>query len=132
MCVWICVLNAVVFVCAHLLYMCMSDLPYSQRSHALYPLWEELAQALKDREDVVIARIDASANDINLSMQDSYPSLRLFPALYAERVGHTTSNDFSLNVIFRRYFSKNQVKVKYIGICILKFSDYCHTNISKK
>ncbi|XP_051240469.1 protein disulfide-isomerase [Dicentrarchus labrax] len=61
-------------------------LPYSQESRALFPLWEELAEALKEREDVVVARIDASANDINMSMQGAYPSLCLFPALYAERV----------------------------------------------
>ncbi|KAM8879504.1 protein disulfide-isomerase [Spinachia spinachia] len=61
-------------------------LPYSAESRALFPLWEELAEAVKDREDVVVARIDASANDINMSMQGGYPSLCLFPALYAERV----------------------------------------------
>ncbi|XP_035516610.1 protein disulfide-isomerase [Morone saxatilis] len=61
-------------------------LPYSQESRAMFPLWEELAEALKEREDVVVARIDASANDINMSMQGAYPSLCLFPALYAERV----------------------------------------------
>ncbi len=66
--------------------MSISDLPYSQKSRALFPLWEELAEALKEQEDVVIARIDASANDINMLMQGSYPSLCLFPALYAERV----------------------------------------------
>ncbi|XP_069024398.1 protein disulfide-isomerase [Embiotoca jacksoni] len=61
-------------------------LPYSQESRALFPLWEELAAAFKKRENVVIARIDASANDINLSTQGAYPSLCLFPALYAERM----------------------------------------------
>ncbi|KAF3687865.1 Protein disulfide-isomerase [Channa argus] len=61
-------------------------LPYSQESRGLFPLWEELAEALKEQEDVVVARIDASGNDINMSMQGSYPSLCLFPALYAERM----------------------------------------------
>ncbi|KAK2817263.1 hypothetical protein Q5P01_025454 [Channa striata] len=61
-------------------------LPYSQESRALFPLWEELAEAFEEQEDVVVARIDASANDINMSMQGSYPSLCLFPALYAERM----------------------------------------------
>nr|XP_020469977.1 protein disulfide-isomerase-like [Monopterus albus] len=61
-------------------------LPYSQESRALFPLWEELAEALKEREDVVIARMDASANDINMSMHGPYPSLCLFPAVYAERM----------------------------------------------
>lgn len=73
-------------VVINLLYLWSADLPYSQESRALFPLWEELAEALKEREDVVIARIDASANDINMSMQGPYPSLCLFPALYAERV----------------------------------------------
>uniref|UniRef100_A0A8C7XFJ2 Zgc:136472 n=1 Tax=Oryzias sinensis TaxID=183150 RepID=A0A8C7XFJ2_9TELE len=60
-------------------------LPYSKASRTLFPLWEELAEAFRQREDVVIARIDASANDINLSTQGAYPSLCLFPALYTER-----------------------------------------------
>ncbi|XP_074485714.1 protein disulfide-isomerase [Sebastes fasciatus] len=64
----------------------MFYLPYSPESRAVFPLWEDLAEALKDRENVVVARIDASANDINMSMQGNYPSLCLFPALYAERV----------------------------------------------
>ncbi|XP_038141189.1 protein disulfide-isomerase-like protein of the testis, partial [Cyprinodon tularosa] len=60
--------------------------PYSEKSRTVFPLWEELAQVLKNRKDVVVARIDASANDINVSLQGSYPSLCLFPALYAERM----------------------------------------------
>uniref|UniRef100_A0A3P8V0B2 Zgc:136472 n=1 Tax=Cynoglossus semilaevis TaxID=244447 RepID=A0A3P8V0B2_CYNSE len=60
--------------------------PYSQRSQALFPLWEDLAKALKHREDVIIARFDASANDINMSMQGPYPTLYLFPALCSERM----------------------------------------------
>uniref|UniRef100_A0A8C6WUC6 Zgc:136472 n=1 Tax=Neogobius melanostomus TaxID=47308 RepID=A0A8C6WUC6_9GOBI len=61
-------------------------LPYSPESRAVFPLWEELAEAFEDQENVVIARIDASANDINMSMHRQYPSFCLFPALYAERV----------------------------------------------
>ncbi|XP_024115554.1 protein disulfide-isomerase [Oryzias melastigma] len=61
-------------------------LPYSKASRTLFPLWEELAEAFREREDVVIARIDASANDINMSTQGAYPSFCLFPALYTERM----------------------------------------------
>ncbi|KAL1005253.1 hypothetical protein UPYG_G00056690 [Umbra pygmaea] len=64
----------------------MFYLPYSAESRSLFLLWEELAQHFLDREDIVIARIDASANDINLSILERYPALRLFPALHAERV----------------------------------------------
>ncbi|XP_037546225.1 protein disulfide-isomerase [Nematolebias whitei] len=61
-------------------------LPYSQKSRDLFPLWEELAEAFKYRQEVVVARIDASANDISVSVQGPYPSLCLFPALYSERM----------------------------------------------
>ncbi|CAL9700083.1 unnamed protein product [Knipowitschia caucasica] len=61
-------------------------LPYSPQSRAVFPLWEELAEAFREQSDVIIARIDASANDIHMSMQRQYPSFCLFPALYAERV----------------------------------------------
>lgn len=62
------------------------DLPYSEASRDLFSLWEELADATKEQQDVVIARIDASANDINMSTHGPYPSLCLFPALHTERV----------------------------------------------
>lgn len=42
---------------------------------------------MKEQRDVMVARIDASANDINLSAQGPAPSLCLFPALHAQRVG---------------------------------------------
>ncbi|XP_046898293.1 protein disulfide-isomerase [Hypomesus transpacificus] len=61
-------------------------LPYSQRSRSLFLLWEELGTAFLSRDDVVIARIDTSSNDINLSLQEPSPALILFPALHAERV----------------------------------------------
>ncbi|XP_077575781.1 protein disulfide-isomerase isoform X1 [Stigmatopora nigra] len=59
--------------------------PYNPESRVVFPLWEELAEAFKDRDDFVVARIDASANDINMSVQSSYPAFCLFPALHAER-----------------------------------------------
>ncbi|XP_019718148.1 protein disulfide-isomerase [Hippocampus comes] len=59
--------------------------PYSPECRAVFTLWEELAEAFKARDDVVVARIDASANDINMSVQRAYPAFCLFPALYAER-----------------------------------------------
>ncbi|XP_027011881.1 protein disulfide-isomerase [Tachysurus fulvidraco] len=59
---------------------------WSSESRALFPLFEELAKHYNDTEDVVIARIDVTANDINILMADRYPSIKLFPAVYAEKV----------------------------------------------
>uniref|UniRef100_A0A665W759 Thioredoxin domain-containing protein n=1 Tax=Echeneis naucrates TaxID=173247 RepID=A0A665W759_ECHNA len=85
-------------------------LPYSRESRALFPLWEELAEAFKEQEDVVVARIDASANDINMSMQRSYPSLCLFPALHAERVVVYTGNRKLKDLV--KFIEKEMEKAK--------------------
>ncbi|KAF5901391.1 protein disulfide-isomerase-like, partial [Clarias magur] len=59
---------------------------WSSESRALFPLFEELAKHYSDNEDVVVARIDVTANDVNIRMTDRYPTINLFPAVYAERV----------------------------------------------
>lgn len=99
---------------------CVSDLPYSQKSRDLFPLWEELAEAFKERQEVVVARMDASANDINMSMQGGYPSLCLFPALYSERVmSHPTSFILSISLymlvfIVCNFYNKNHVYCVFV------------------
>ncbi|KAL2086444.1 hypothetical protein ACEWY4_017503 [Coilia grayii] len=60
--------------------------PWSEESRALFPLWEELAQRYSNHDNVVVARIDVTANDVNILMLDKPPSIKLFPALYAQRV----------------------------------------------
>ncbi|XP_007238204.4 protein disulfide-isomerase [Astyanax mexicanus] len=60
--------------------------PWSSDSRALFPLWEDLAEHFSDSEDVVVARIDITANDVNIRMMDRYPCIKVFPAVYAERV----------------------------------------------
>ncbi|XP_066516145.1 protein disulfide-isomerase [Hoplias malabaricus] len=60
--------------------------PWSPESRQLFPLWEQLAEHFSDFEDVVVARIDVTANDVNIRMVDRYPAIKLCPAVYAERV----------------------------------------------
>lgn len=62
------------------------DAAWSSESRALFPLFEDLAKHYNNTEDVVVARIDITANDVNILMTDRYPSIKLFPAVYAERV----------------------------------------------
>lgn len=90
-----------------------SDVPYSQRSQALFPLWEDLAKALKHREDVIIARFDASANDINMSMQGPYPTLYLFPALCSERVSNDKNTDRFIVVVCQSHWRMCSVRWCY-------------------
>lgn len=89
-------------------------IPYSTKSQALFPLWEELAEALKGREGVVVARIDASANDINMSMQGGYPALCLFPALHAERVVVYTGKRKVKDLV--KFLDKEMEKAKKVKV----------------
>ncbi|TRY77669.1 hypothetical protein DNTS_017952 [Danionella cerebrum] len=60
--------------------------PWSRECQALFPLWEELADYFSENKDVVIAKIDATANNIDIHLGEKYPSVKLFPAVYSERV----------------------------------------------
>uniref|UniRef100_A0AAY4CQL9 protein disulfide-isomerase n=1 Tax=Denticeps clupeoides TaxID=299321 RepID=A0AAY4CQL9_9TELE len=58
---------------------------WNAESRALFPLWEELAQRFRNHDNVVIARLDATLNDINIRTLEKPPSIRLFPAVYNNR-----------------------------------------------
>ncbi|KAG5854459.1 protein disulfide-isomerase [Anguilla anguilla] len=59
--------------------------PWSKECQALFQLWEKLGKVYEKHESVVIARIDATANDINILLQQRYPTLMFFPAVYSEK-----------------------------------------------
>uniref|UniRef100_A0A4W4FMV1 protein disulfide-isomerase n=2 Tax=Electrophorus electricus TaxID=8005 RepID=A0A4W4FMV1_ELEEL len=60
--------------------------PWCPESQMLFILWEELAEHYSDSGDVVVSRIDITANDVHIRMTDRYPTIKLFPAVYDERV----------------------------------------------
>ncbi|KAG5277641.1 hypothetical protein AALO_G00089720 [Alosa alosa] len=63
--------------------------PWSEESRALFPLWEELAQ--RQNYDNVDAR-SATPTYVNIRLQEKPPSIKIFPAVYAERVIHYTGD----------------------------------------
>lgn len=67
-------------------YNLSTDAAWSRESRSLFPLWEELAQHFSEDEDIVVAKIDVTANDISVHLGEKYPSIKFFPAVYAERV----------------------------------------------
>ncbi|XP_019397755.1 PREDICTED: protein disulfide-isomerase-like protein of the testis isoform X2 [Crocodylus porosus] len=54
--------------------------PWSHECRKLLPIWDELAEEYENRKDIIIAKVDFTANDIQLFMLDRYPFFRLFPA----------------------------------------------------
>ncbi|XP_041522377.1 protein disulfide-isomerase-like protein of the testis [Microtus oregoni] len=60
--------------------------PWSEKCKALLPLLEELGIKYQNHSTVVIAKIDITANDIELADPDQYPFFRLFPTDSQEAV----------------------------------------------
>lgn len=62
------------------------DAPWSKKCIVLFPLLEELGRKYQNHSTVTIAKIDITANDIQLINPDKYPFFRLFPT-NSEQVG---------------------------------------------
>ncbi|KAM9305530.1 protein disulfide-isomerase-like protein of the testis [Gastrophryne carolinensis] len=54
--------------------------PWNKESQKLLPMWEELGKKYVNNKTVTIAKIDCTANDIQLMVLDRYPYFRFFPA----------------------------------------------------
>ncbi|XP_071976589.1 protein disulfide-isomerase-like protein of the testis [Engystomops pustulosus] len=54
--------------------------PWSKECKELFPVWEELGKRYQNNPNVTIAKIDCTANEIQLIMLDRYPFFRFFPA----------------------------------------------------
>lgn len=48
--------------------------------------WEALAEKYKDREDVIIAELDATANELEAFPVHGFPTLKFFPAGQGRKV----------------------------------------------
>ncbi|XP_035195079.1 protein disulfide-isomerase-like protein of the testis [Oxyura jamaicensis] len=85
--------------------------PWSHDCRKLLPIWDELGEKYKNHKDIIIAKIDVTANDILSVVLDRYPFFRLFPAGadYQEvaYAGEHTLEAFS-------EFLKEQIKTKAV------------------
>uniref|UniRef100_A0A8C0G3L8 Protein disulfide isomerase like, testis expressed n=1 Tax=Chelonoidis abingdonii TaxID=106734 RepID=A0A8C0G3L8_CHEAB len=53
--------------------------PWSHDCRKLLPIWDELGKKYEHHGNIVIAKIDFTANDIQLVMLDRHPFFRFFP-----------------------------------------------------
>nr|XP_045017250.1 protein disulfide-isomerase A2 [Jaculus jaculus] len=54
--------------------------PWCSHCKEMAPAWEALAEKYQDREDIVIAELDATANELEAFTIHGYPTLKFFPA----------------------------------------------------
>jgi len=63
--------------------------PWCGHCKALAPVWDELAVSFKDVEDLVIAKFDATANEVAGVEIRGYPTLKFYPKDNKDGVDYT-------------------------------------------
>ena len=59
---------------------CFADAPWSDECKDFAPTWDELAENFRDRDDVIIAKLDAIANEISdLTNVKEFPVIKFYP-----------------------------------------------------
>ena len=76
-----------------------SDAPWCGHCKQLAPIWDELAEYFKDSEDVVIAKMDSTANEVEDVKIQSFPTLKFFPKGSEEVSGHGFSYELPLQYL---------------------------------
>ena len=81
--------------------------PWCGHCKKLAPVWDELGEAYKDRDDIVIAKFDATANEADGVEVRGYPTLKWFPKGNKEGEDYGGERDLES---FKKFIDENTEK----------------------
>lgn len=68
------------------------DAPWCGHCKELAPIWEQLGEKYADHENVIIAKMDATANEVESIVIQGFPTIKYFPAGGKEVHTHIHTN----------------------------------------
>ncbi|CAH8862753.1 unnamed protein product [Trichobilharzia szidati] len=68
--------------------------PWCGHCKALAPTWEELAEAFKNSDDIIIAKMDSTVNEVEDLKVTSFPTLKYYPKNSDEVIDYTGDRSF--------------------------------------
>ncbi|KAI6649636.1 Protein disulfide-isomerase 2-like isoform X3 [Oopsacas minuta] len=89
--------------------------PSSRQSNELQPIWDKLGDHYGNDEDVIIAKIDASKNEVEGIKISSYPTIKYFPLASDEILDYTGERDLDSFIKYIETDSKDESEPKLVS-----------------